>query len=163
MLPNNISLLIFNTDALEDDASILDMASFNRTHYLTTFKQRFENDKPEKEILLADKYWTKSIPHEQSGPCETYDPPFDSGPGYDISMFFTLKELDTNLEMFLHKKGKFFYSKNPMSQKRSKYIDLEEIKKKNYEHTRIVGMRFNPNDKFIKISIIKLIQLLYFI
>ena len=69
------------------------MASLHRTHYLTTFKQRFENDKPEKEILLEDKYWTKSIPHEQSGPCETYDPPFDSDPGYDISMFFTLKDL----------------------------------------------------------------------
>ena len=35
-----------------------------------------------------------------------------------------------------------------MSQKRSKYIDLEQIKKKNYTHTRIVGMLFNQNDKF---------------
>ena len=147
---------------MENGTSIFDGVSLNRSQYLTTFTQRFEKDEAEVDILLEDKYWTKSIPHEQSGPCETYDPPFDSGPGYDISMFFTLKELDTKLEMFLHKKGKFFYSKNPMSQKRSKYIDLEIIKKKKYEHTRIVGMQFNPNDKLVKI-LCELIQLLCFI
>ena len=107
---------------------------------MTTFTQRFEKDETEKEILSEDKYWTKSIPHENSGPCETYDPPLLSDPGYEISMFLTLKELDTDLDIFLHEKHKFFYSKNPMNSKYTKYIDLEDVNKTDNEHTRIIGM-----------------------
>ena len=137
---SRISILILITAVLEDDNSILHKASFNRSHYLTTFMQRFEKDQPEKDILHEDKYWSKSIPHEYSGPCETYDPPSPSDPGYEISMFLTLKDLDTSLDIFLHEKDKFFYSKNPMSSKFTRYIDLEEVTKLNNEHTRLVGM-----------------------
>ena len=129
--------------ALENDASIFDGVSLNRSHYLTTFTQRFEKDETEKEILSEDKYWTQSIPHENSGPCETYDPPSSSDPGYESSMFLTSKELDTSLDVFLHEKNKFFYSKNPMNSKYTKYIDLEEVKKTENDHTRVIGMYFN--------------------
>ena len=119
--------------------SIFDGVSLNRSHYLTTFTQRFEKDETEIEILSENKYWTKSTPHEKSGPCETYDPPLPSDPGYEISMFLTLKDLDTNLDIFLHEKDKFFYSKNLMSSKFTKFLDLEEVKKTNNDHTRIIG------------------------
>ena len=72
------------------NASIAQMSSMDRSNYLRVFEQRFRNNEPEIDILHNDRFWTKSIPHEQSGPCETYDPPYDSDPGYDISMFFTL-------------------------------------------------------------------------
>ena len=118
---------------------MLEMASLKRTDYLTVFEQRFVKDQPENDILRNDKYWTKSIPHEYSGPCETYEPPMQSDPGYEISMFLTLKDLDTNLDIFLHEKDKFFYSKNLMSSKFTKFLDLEEVKKTNNDHTRIIG------------------------
>ena len=113
------------SDTMGEDTSMLGMASLKRTDYLTVFEQRFVKDQTESDILRNDKYWTKSIPHEYSGPCETYDPPMQSDPGYEISMFLTLKELDTNLDIFLHEKNKFFYSKNLMSSKFTKYLDLE--------------------------------------
>ena len=118
---------------------MLGMASLKRTDYLTVFEQRFVKDQTESDILRNDKYWTKSIPHEKSGPCETYDPPMQSDPGYEISMFLTLKDLDTNLDIFLHEKNRFFYSKNVMSSKFTKFLDLEEVKKTNNDHTRIIG------------------------
>ena len=126
-------------DTIEEDTSMLETASLKRTDYLTVFEQRFVKDQPENDILRNDKYWTKSIPHEYSGPCETYDPPMQSDPGYEISMFLTLKDLDTNLDIFLHEKDKFFYSKNLMSSKFTKFLDLEEVKKTNNDHTRIIG------------------------
>ena len=132
-------------DNPEEDTSMLERSRFDRTDYLMVFEQRFVKDKPEKEILHNDNYWTKSIPHEQSGPCETYDPPSQSDPGYEISMFLTLKELDTNLDIFLHERNKFFFSKNLMSSKFTKYLNLEEVKKTNNDHTRIIGMSFKTH------------------
>ena len=119
---------------------MLGMASLKRTDYLTVFEQRFVKDQPENDILRHDTYWKKLIPHENSGPCETYDPPMLSDPGYEISMFLTLKDWDTNLDIFLHEKDRFYYSKNLMSSKFTKFLDLEEVKKANNEHTRIIGM-----------------------
>ena len=135
---------------MENDTSIFDRVSLNRSHYLTTFTQRFEKDETEKEILLEDKYWNESIPHEDSGPCETYDPPLPSDPGYEISMFLTLTELDTDLDIFLHEKNKFFYSKNPMNSKYTKYIDLEDVNKTDNEHTRVIGMFFRYTSYFVR-------------
>ena len=124
---------------------MLDEASLHRTDYLTVFEQRFVKDQAENDILHNDQYWTKSIPHEKSGPCETYDPPMQSDPGYEISMFLTLKDLDTSLDIFLHEKNRFFYSKNLMSSKFTKFLDLEEVKKTNNDHTRIIGTELNMN------------------
>ena len=128
---------------MENGTSIFDGVSLNRSQYLTTFTQRFEKDEAEVDILLEDKYWTKSIPHENSGPCETYDPPSPSDPGYETSMFLTLKDLDTSLDIFLHEKNKFFYSKNPMNSKYTKYIDVGKVKKIENYHTRVIGMYLN--------------------
>ena len=62
-------------------------------------------------MINEDKYWTISIPHESSGPCYTYDPPFDSDPGYYAAMYLTLNSTiwDPALDIYLHGKGKFFY------------------------------------------------------
>ena len=118
------------------------MVTVNRTDFLTFFEQRFVKDQPNNEILHNDDYWTKSIPHEQSGPCETYNPPLPSDPGYESSMFFTLKDWDANLEIFLHEKNKFLYSKNLMSSSSTRLLDLREVMKKKDNHTRVLGMYF---------------------
>ena len=62
-------------------------------------------------MINQNQYWTVSIPHESSGPCYTYDPPFDSFPGYDVGMYLTMNSTnwDPDLEIFLHQKDKFFY------------------------------------------------------
>ena len=62
-------------------------------------------------MINETKYWEDSIPHETSGPCYTYNPPFDSDPAPSAAMHLTLNATDWNpeLEIFLHKKGKFFY------------------------------------------------------
>ena len=129
-------------DSLEQDDALLRMMSLNRTDYLTFFEQRFVKDQPNKEILYNDQYWTKSIPHERSGPCETYNPPLPSNPGYEGSMFFTLKIWDTDLEIFLHDRDKFFYSKNLISSSSTKRLDRSEVmKKENYDIT-MLGIHF---------------------
>ena len=65
-------------------------------------------------MINQDEYWTISIPHESSGPCYTYDPPVDSDPGFDAGMYMIMNSnatdgWDPDLEIFFHKKGKFFY------------------------------------------------------
>ena len=66
-------------------------------------------------MIDQHQYWSVSIPHELSGPCYTYDPPFDSDPGFDSGVYITMKSAenwDSELEIFLHKKGKLFYMKH---------------------------------------------------
>ena len=65
-------------------------------------------------MIDQHQYWSVSIPHELSGPCYTYDPPYDSEPGFDSGMYITMKSTenwDPELEIFLHKKDKLFYQK----------------------------------------------------
>ena len=128
------------TGSLEQDAAVLRTMTLNRTDYLTFFEQRFVKDQPNIEILHNDQYWTKSIPHERSGPCETYNPPLPSDPGYESSMFLTLKTWDTDLEIFLHEKNKFFYSKNLISSSSTKRLDLSEVMKGKNCHISILGI-----------------------
>ena len=125
---------------LKVDANVPYTASFNRTDYLTVFEQRFSKGQAEIDILNNDQFWTRSIPHEYSGSCDTYDPPWKSDPGYEISMFFTLKDLNASLDIFLHDRDKFFYSRNQMYGKFTRHLDLNEVKKTKNQHTRIIGI-----------------------
>ena len=88
---------------------------------------------------IDDRYWTQSIPHEHSGPCETYNPPFESDPGHEISIFMVLNstDVDPDLDIFLHDRNKFFYSKKPMYN--TKYLDQKEFVKLNLSHPRVIG------------------------
>ena len=124
--------------------------SYKRTDYLFVFEQRFVKDKSEHEMLHDDRYWTQSIPHEKSGPCETYNPPFESDPGHEISIFMVLNstDIDPDLDIFLHRRNKFFYSKK--STYNTKYLDQQEFKqlKSNtildLQHPRVIGNLIYP-------------------
>ena len=61
--------------------------TYNRTSFLFLLEQSFVTDQPAKDVLHEDRYWKRFVPHEKSGPCETYDPPSESDPGYEISMY----------------------------------------------------------------------------
>ena len=110
--------------------------TYNRTAFLAIFEQRFVTDESEREMLHDNKNWKKFIPHEKSGSCETYDPPFESDPGYEISMYLRLvsADWDPDLQIFLHKKDKFFYSKKPVYN--TKLLDLTKI---DHSHPRAIG------------------------
>ena len=114
-------------------------ATYNRTDFLSLFEQRFVSGQDKKDVLHDDRYWKRSVPHENSGPCETYDPPFESDPGYAISMFIRLKsdDWDPNLEIILHEKNSFFYSRSPTYM--MIYLDAEQLRATNLSHPRAVG------------------------
>ena len=86
--------------------------SFDKSSFLSLLQQRFTSGQPENEMINQHQFWTFSVPHETSGPCLTYDPPFDSDPGYMNGIFVRMNstEFDPKLQIFLHKKSKFFYT-----------------------------------------------------
>ena len=88
----------------------------DRTSFLSNFTQRFRGEPFGVDMLKQDEYWKVFIPNENSGPCYTYNPPRDSDPGDTNSMYmvFNLTEWDPLLEIFIHEKNDFFYSKRRM-------------------------------------------------
>ena len=119
----------------------MDTMKHNRVEYVSIFEQRFTTDESERDVLHEDRYWTYFIPKEDSGFCETYDPPFDSDPGYEISMYMRMNssDWDSNLEMFIHEKDKFFYSKTPTYN--TIYLDSEKLRENinQLPHPRAIG------------------------
>ena len=126
-------------EILDNGLPILQNGSFSRFDYILRFEQRFARDQSEEDILHNNDYWTQSYPHENSGPCETYDPPFISEPGNEIGIFFILKDLDSKLDIFLHEKGKFFYSKYPGSGQYRTYLNFGKMKTRKMQHAKIKG------------------------
>ena len=127
-------------DNLDNLTSIIRDMTYNRTAFLSTFQQRFVIDQPERDVLHEDGHWKRFIPHENSGPCETYDPPVESDPGYEISMHMRMNssDWDPDLEIFIHAKNNFFYTKKPSD---SIYLDSEKLQNNNNKlpHPRAIG------------------------
>ena len=90
--------------------------TFERTSFLSTFEQRFRSGSPAVDMLHEDEYWSTFVPNENSGPCYTYNPPFDSDPGTGMSMYmtFNMNNWDPSLQIFLHELNGFFYSTKPV-------------------------------------------------
>ena len=110
--------------------------SNGKTAFLSTLTQRFESGKSEKDMLHVDEVWREFVPHESSGPCYTYDPPFESDPGNTISLHMGMSssDWDPNLQIFLHEKNKFFYSVTyPYN---ALYLDANTLKKTGMYHPR---------------------------
>ena len=76
-------------------------------------------------MLHKDKYWNTFVPHEHSGPCYTYNPPFDSDPGKTVNMHmvFNMSDWDPQLQIFLHDTKSFFYSTTPVTN--TIYLDAD--------------------------------------
>lgn len=88
----------------------------DRTSFLRKFTQRFKDEPFGVDVLNKNDYWTVFIANENSGPCYTYNPPHDSYPGYANSMYmvFNFIDWDPLLDIFIHEKNNFFYSKKRM-------------------------------------------------
>ena len=88
----------------------------DRTEFLANFTQRFEAEPFGIDVLKDDKNWKTFVPNENSGPCYTYNPPRDSNPGDTNSMYmvFQWDQWDPLLEIFLHEKNDFYYTKKEM-------------------------------------------------
>lgn len=89
-------------------------------------------------MLKEERNWKQFVPHENSGPCYTYDPPLESDPGYDISLYMKMNsnEFDENLQIFLHKKNQFFYATR--HNYNMLYLDHNILKNTGMSHPRAV-------------------------
>ena len=90
-------------------------------------------------MLQRNENWREFVPHEGSGPCYTYDPPEDSDPGYDISIYvkFNAKQFEDGLEIFLHQKNKFYYAtKHDYDML---YLDHNTLRSTNKDHPRAIS------------------------
>ena len=112
---------------------------YDKSQYLLSLQQRFSSGQPEIEMINQNESWSSSIPHESSGPCDTYDPPYDSDPGYINSMFLTLnmEKWDPDLDIFLHEKGKFFYQDEWTSD--TTRVELSKLQNVSTGHPRVSG------------------------
>ena len=109
----------------------------NRSTFLKSFTQRyFESDI---DVLKNDDQWRIHIPNENSGPCYTYDPPFDSQIAETSMMYidFNMTAWDPLLEIFLHDKDQFFYSRK--SSINTKLITNNMLNKALTNHPRALG------------------------
>ena len=113
--------------------------SHERTDFLATFQQRFERGQPNHDVLHNAAPWKHSIPHEFSGPCYTYDPPYDSDAGLYTSIFMRMKTnyWDPNVQIFLHMKSKFFYSTT--STYNTLMLDMQLLSR--IPHPRAIGKK----------------------
>ena len=104
-----------------------------------SLQQRFLVGEPEYEMLDAPENWKFSIPHESSGPCYTYNPPEKSDPGYisGILIQLNMTNWDPDLDIFLHKKGKFFYQDDWTSD--TIRVDRAMLNSSPSGHPRIAG------------------------
>ena len=108
-----------------------------RTTFLKSFKQKyFESDI---DVLKNDNQWHTSVANEESGPCYTYDPPFDSQLAETSNMLieFNMSTWDPLLEIFLHDKGQFFYSRKTSIN--TKFITNNMLKDTGLNHPRALG------------------------
>ena len=108
-----------------------------RTAFLKSFTQKyFESDI---DVLKNDDQWHASIPNEESGPCYTYDPPFDSQLAETSNMFieFNMSTWDPLLEVFLHDKNQLFYSRKTSIN--TKFISSNMLRATALNHPRALS------------------------
>ena len=111
----------------------------SRTSFLKNFTQRFRGEEYGVDVLNQDENWDVMIPNENSGPCYTYNPAQDSDPGDTNSMYmvFDSSDWDPLLEIFIHGKNDFFYSKRQMLN--TKLITTEMLKEAQTKYPRALG------------------------
>lgn len=121
-------------------------------NFLSSFTQRFNNDDDHLyDILNNESLWIKSIPHDNSGVCYTYNPKKQSDPGYWFAISISpnidqmpglsyeekRRKFFGDIKVFLHEPNKFFYSKEEEGPNNIA-IDLSLIQLMNKKY-RVVG------------------------
>ena len=126
-----------------------------KSSFISEFKQRFVVSNASLIDVFSDSsLWKESIPHEDSGPCYTYNPPSLSDPGwyYGIEIKPNIdnnhvpeNNWDKDLEIFLHEYGKFFYFKEAAPPNN---IRIHTNTLRSMNHTMILG-EWNGNMCFL--------------
>ena len=126
-------------------------------NFLLDFTQRFNgedvwiNGHDLHDILNNESLWIKSIPHDYSGVCYTYNPQTQSDPGYWWAMYISpnIDQMSgltydekrhtfySNVKIFLHEPNKFFYSMEEEGPNNIE-IDFSRIQAM-YRNYRVVG------------------------
>ena len=132
----------------------------DRTSFLSNFTQRFRGEPFGVDVLKQNENWNVFIPNENSGPCYTYTPARDSDPGDTNSMYmvFNLTEWDPMLEIFIHEKNDFFYSKRRMLN--TKLITSKMLNQSQTKYPRALGKSLSIIFEIIMKSYIKIIYYL---
>ena len=123
------------------------------TSFLSSFTQRFndEDDNHLYDILNNGTLWIRTIPHEWSGACFTYNPQMQSDAGFWYSMFISpniqgasgsndeekRRNLFNDLKVFLHEPNRHFYFLQEDAPNNIG-VDLKWIELTN-KKTRIIG------------------------
>ena len=121
-------------------------------NFLSSFTQRFNNDDDHLyDILNNESLWIKSIPHDNSGVCYTYNPKKQSDPGYWFAISISpnidqmpglsyeekRRKFFGDIKVFIHEPNKFFYSKEEEGPNNIGIdLSLIQLMKKKY---RVVG------------------------
>ena len=118
----------------------------DRTAFLSNFTQRFKSEPFGIDVLRQDENWKVFVPNENSGPCYTYNPARDSDPGDTNNMYivFNFSSWDPLLEIFIHDKKDFFYSKKKMIN--SKLITFNMLNQTATKHPRALGKLIFKSD-----------------
>ena len=126
---------------IENTSNIVEDMMIDRTEFISLLEQRFRIGDPEIDMLKQNKHWESFVPHESSGPCYTYNPPEDSDPGYDISLYIKLKmeQFEDSLQIFLHPKNKFYYATKHMHRLNMLYLDSKRLRGTDRKHPRAVS------------------------
>ena len=117
-----------------------------KSNVLNDFRQRFSVFNATLiDVFSNASLWEETIPHEESGPCFTYNPPVPSDPGwyYGLEMRPNTNGMESNwpidLEIFLHEKDKFFYF---MEAAPPNNIKIHTNTLRNMNHALILGNLF---------------------
>ena len=99
-------------------------------------------------MLNQTNLWSFAIPHEDSGPCYTYNPPYESDPGYQNSIFLVVNFEDwvEDLDIFLHEKGKFFFQDGWTTD--TIRLDQSKLRSVDTGHPRVKGNLKKENIEF---------------
>ena len=121
-------------------------------NFLSGFTQRFNNEDDHLyDILNNESLWIKSIPHDYSGVCYTYNPETESDAGYWWAMYISpnidqmsgltydekRRKFYGDVMVFLHEPDRFFYSMEEEGPNNIE-IDFSRIQAM-YRNYRVVG------------------------
>ena len=108
---------------------------------MSSFEHQFSSDEPAEDVLHEESHWEMSFPHENSGPCHTYNPLHESDTGLFVCIYVVLKDesWDPSLEIFLHDESMLYYSFNLRWDFSLKATTLS---KRGISHPRLEGKSF---------------------
>ena len=124
------------TDSLHNNPFVHGNITLLRTDLISSFEQKFSRGEPAKNVLDDETHWGLSFPHENSGPCYTYNPLHKSDPELQVGMYIVMKDesWDPTLEIFLHSADELYYSHTLVW---DWFLSAKTLRKERLHHPRL--------------------------